>query len=660
MDLDELCINTIRCLSIDGVEAAGCGHPGMPMGMAPAAYVLWTKIMKHNPDNPKWVNRDRFILSAGHGSMLLYSLLHLSGYKLSLEELKNFRQLDSLTPGHPEYGETPGVELTTGPLGQGLASAVGMAIAQKHGAAYFNRPKQEIIDYHIYVIAGDGCLQEGISSEASSLAGHLGLNNLVVIYDDNQITIDGKTELSFTENVKQRYESYGWKVFQIDGDGNDIQQIESVLTQGKSEKRLPVLIQLKTKIGFGSPNKQGTAGAHGAALGKDEIDLTKKAYHWSSDQTFFIPEAVAEVFLNAKQKGAQWEADWLNTFETYKSGFPQEAKTFETAIAGKYSENFEQIFPYFEQGQKMATRQASGKILQDIMPKLPLVMAGSADLTPSNNTWFEGAKDFQKESPDGRYIRYGVREHAMGAIQNGIALSGYLRTYAATFLCFSDYMRPAIRLAALSNYPSIFVFTHDSIGLGEDGPTHQPVEHLAALRAIPNLTVIRPADANETVEAWKVALKNKGPTALILTRQAIPVLQAHAKETQNGAYRLQKQENVDLLLLSSGSEVHLCVDATAILLKEGIQAQVVSMPSWELFEKQSTEYQQQVLPPTVKKRIAVEAAVGLGWEKYIGFEGQFIGMHGFGASAPAKDLFRKFGIAVDAIVAEAKKMIAYN
>lgn len=666
-ELDELCINTIRCLAMDAVQKAKSGHPGMPMGMAPAAYVLWTKHLRHNPRNPKWVNRDRFVLSAGHGCMLLYALLHLTGYDLSLEEIKNFRQWGSKTPGHPEYGHTPGVEVTTGPLGQGISNAVGMAIAEKYLAAYFNREGFPIIDYRVYVIAGDGCLMEGISSEASSLAGTLGLNNLVVLYDDNHISIDGSTDLTFTEDVARRYEAYGWFVQTVGGDGNDLHAIDRALVAAQNERHRPSLIKLRTHIGYGSPNKQDTADAHGSPLGEDEVKLTKKRLGWDPELKFHIPDEALRIFRRAVEEGARRESEWKELLSGYERAFPELARQFRRAAERKLPENWETLWkeslPAFDPAMPLATREAQGKLLDALMPKLPLVLGGSADLTPSNNTKFKGSTDFSKDNRLGRYIRYGVREHAMGAVMNGIAVSDLLIPYGGTFLVFSDYMRPAIRLAALSRYPTIFVYTHDSIGLGEDGPTHQAVEHFASLRAMPGLVVLRPADANETAYAWKFALEHRsGPVVLALTRQKLPVLDqtkyASAANVARGAYVLIGDERPQVILIGTGSEVHVALKAYDHLTVEGIRARVISMPSWELFEQQSADYKEKVLPSSVKARVAVEAGVKLGWERYIGERGEFIGMSSFGASAPVDVVFKGFGITAEAVVAAAKRMLA--
>ena len=659
-ELDELCVQTIRFLSIEGVQKAKSGHPGMPMGMAPAAYVLWTRHLKFNPANPQWHNRDRFVLSAGHGSMLLYSLLYLTGFDMSLDDLKNFRQLGSKTPGHPEYEPKHGIEATTGPLGQGTSNAVGMAIAQKYLASYFNRDGFDIIDYKIYTIASDGDLEEGVSSEASSLAGHLGLNNLIVIYDDNHITIDGDTDLAFTEDTAMRYKAYGWNVIVVGGDGNDMETFEKALKKAKKEKNRPTIIKLRSHIAYGSPNKQDTAESHGAPLGEDEIKLIKKNFGWDPEKSFHVPEESLNHMREAVEKGKKAEAAWSRKFKKYAQAYPELAQQFRDAAAGKLSVNLSDILPKFEPGSSIATRQASGKVLDAVMPKLPLVIGGSADLTPSNNTKFAGAKDFQKGAWDGRYIRYGIREHAMGSLMNGISVSGLARAYGGTFLVFADYMRPAIRMAALSKYPTIFVFTHDSIGVGEDGPTHQPVEHFAALRAIPNLLVFRPADANETAQVWKYALEHRdGPVTMFLTRQGLPVLDqskyGSAANVSKGAYVLAAEDKPNVLLLATGSEVSLALEARAKLAAEGIKAAVISMPCWELFERQGQAYKDSVLPPTVKARVGIEAGIELGWKKWLGDKGIFIGMSSFGASAPAKVCFEKFGITAGNVVAAAKK-----
>ncbi len=646
---------------MDGVQAAKSGHPGMPMGMAPAAYTIWTRFLHHSPSNPAWLNRDRFVLSAGHGSMLIYSLLHLTGYDLPLEDLKRFRQLNSKCAGHPERGHCPGVEVTTGPLGQGISNGVGMAIAQKHLAAKFNKEGFNLFDHHIYVIAGDGCLQEGVSSEACSLAGHLGLDNLIVIYDDNHITIDGETDLSFTEDRAKRFEAYGWHVQKVGGDGNDCEAIAAALEKARAEKGRPSIIQLRTHIGYGSPNFQDTHTAHGAPLGEDEIKLIKKNFGWDPEVSFHIPAEVKEHMSQAVAKGKALEEQWNELFAAYEKQYPELAAKIKTAQAGKLAVDIDSLLPKFEAGTALATRSASGKTLAAVMPTLDMVIGGSADLTPSNNTWYPGASDYQKATPEGRYLRFGVREHAMGAIMNGITSSDLLRVYGATFLVFSDYMRGAIRVAAIAKHPVIYVFTHDSIGVGEDGPTHQPVEHFASLRAIPDLLVIRPADANETAQAWKYALTHTdGPVALMLTRQNLPVIDqtkyGSATQLEKGAYVLKASDNPDILLLASGSEVPLVMEAAEQLAAEGISAQVVSMPCWELFEKQDKAYKDKVLPPSCRARVGVEAGMDQGWYKYLGLDGIFIGMNSFGTSGPFKQCFEYFGITIQAVVDAARKI----
>jgi transketolase len=657
--LDELCVQTIRFLSVDGVQAAKSGHPGMPMGMAAAAYALWMRHLRHNPADPKWINRDRFVLSAGHGSMLLYSLLHLCGYDLPLEELKRFRQWGSKTAGHPEYGLTPGVEVTTGPLGQGIANAVGMAIAQKYLAARYNTDAHSIFDYMIYTICGDGCMQEGVSGEASSLAGHLGLDNLVVLYDDNHITIDGQTDLSFSEDVAARYRAYGWHVIEIGGDGHDIDALDKALDFAKAQSERPTLIKFRSLIGFGSPTMQGSSKVHGAPLGEEEIKLMKKQFGWDPEKTFYVPDEVARHMSQCKSKGAALQAEYQTRFEAWAKANPALAKELSDALTGKVSVDASAL-PTFDPQKPLATRAASGKTLDALMPSMPLVLGGSADLTPSNNTRFKDAQDFSRTCRTGRYIRYGVREHAMAAIMNGIAVSGIVRPYGGTFLVFADYMRGAVRLAAMSHYPTIFVFTHDSIGVGEDGPTHQPVETLASLRTFPNLKVFRPADANETALMWKYIFEhNDGPMATALTRQALPILDPTQypgmKDFEKGAYVLVKVDKPDVLLLATGSEVQLALAAGETLAAEGIKAQVVSMPCWELFEAQDAAYKESVIPSAVKARVGVEAGVRLGWDRWLGSCGEFVGMHTFGASGPFKVCFEKFGITAEAVVAAAKK-----
>ena len=659
--LDDLCIQTIRFLSVEAIQAAKSGHPGMPMGMAAAAYSIWTRHMNHAPSNPQWANRDRFVLSAGHGSMLLYSLLSLTGYGLTVDELKNFRQWGSRTAGHPEYGMCPGVEATTGPLGQGLSNAVGMAMAQKYYAARYNKDGFNLYDNSIFVISGDGCLQEGITSEASSFAGHQALDNLIVIYDDNHVTIDGNTEISFTEDVVARYKAYGWNVEVVDGDGvNNIAALDKAIEAAKAQTKAPTLIKFRSTIGFGSPNMAGTSKVHGAPLGDEEIKLMKEAFGWDTEKSFFVPDEVKEHMGSAVEKGKALVEAYDKLFADYAVKYPELAKEITDAKEGKLPINLDDYLPKFEAGGAMATRKASGTTLGALMPHLPLVIGGSADLTPSNNTWFDGAEDYQKDNRTGRYVRYGVREHAMAAIMNGLAVSG-LKPYGGTFMVFSDYMRGSIRLAALSHYPTIFVCTHDSIGVGEDGPTHQPVEHVASLRTIPNLLVFRPGDANETAQSWKFALENNEPCVLALTRQNMPNIDqdkyGSAAGVAKGAYVLVPQDNPDVLLLATGSEVQLAVTAAEKLAAEGVKAQVVSMPCWELFEKQSQEYKDSVLPPSVEARVGVEAGVDQGWYKWLGLKGEFIGMSSFGASGPQQTCFEKFGITVDDVVAAAKKTI---
>ncbi len=665
-DLDALCINTIRCLAMDAVQKAKSGHPGMPMGMAPAGYVLWTRHLRHNPRNPHWVNRDRFVLSGGHGCMLLYSLLHLTGYDLSLDEIRNFRQWGSKTPGHPEYGHTAGVEATTGPLGQGISNAVGMALAEKYLSAYFNRDGFPVVDYKIFVFAGDGDLMEGVASEACSLAAHLALDNIVVVYDNNHISIDGSTSLSFTEDVGARFAAYGWNVMRVETDGNDPAAIDDAITKAKNATGKPTIIVHRTHIGFGSPNKHDTAEAHGSPLGDEEVALTKSAYGWDPEKKFYVPDAALAVYRREVEKGAAREQAWATLFASYATAYPDKAAEFKQAAEGKLPANWDAIWESckiaFDPSTSLATREAQGKVLDVLMPKLPLVIGGSADLTPSNNTRFKGVADVTPENRLGRYVRYGVREHAMAAAMNGIALSKLLIPYGGTFFAFSDYMRPSIRMAAISRYPTIFVFTHDSIGLGEDGPTHQPVEQLAALRAMPGLIILRPADANETQWTWKFALEHRsGPVLLLLSRQKVPVLDqtkfGPASQISRGAYVLADADQPRVLLIGTGTEVHLCLAAYEELKNQGIPARVVSMVSWELFEQQSAEYRDQVLPPGISARVAVEAGVRAGWDRYIGSKGAFIGMSTFGASAPYAVAYEKFGITSKAVVEAAKRVL---
>ena len=664
MKLDDLCINTIRVLSAECVEKANSGHPGMPMGAAPMAYVLWTEFLKHNPRHPAWFNRDRFVLSAGHGSMLLYSLLHLTGYDLPLSELLNFRQWESKTPGHPEYGLTPGAETTTGPLGQGFANGVGMAIAERFLAATFNRPGFEIINHFTYAVVSDGDLMEGISHEAASLAGHLGLGKLIYLYDDNHISIEGSTDLAFTEKRTARFEAYGWHVQQVE-DGNDLDAIEKAIVSAQKETQKPSLIAVRTHIGYGSPNKQDKASAHGEPLGKEELKLTKQKLGWPLEPEFYVPDEALKVFRAAVEQGETEEARWISLLEGYRKAFPDPAKEMDRWMKGDLPEGWEKDIPGFPADPKgSATRAASGSVLNALSKRIRNLLGGSADLAPSNQTLIKGEGDFQAEHFGQRNLRFGVREHGMGGILNGMALHGGLIPYGGTFLIFSDYMRPAIRLAALMDLKVIYVFTHDSIGLGEDGPTHQPVEQLAALRAIPNLTVIRPCDAAETAEAWRFALSHKsGPVALVLTRQGVPVLDrsvfAPADGLQRGAYVLadSPKGKPDLLLVASGSEVHIAIEAAAKLAQKGISSRLVSMPSWELFDKQPDAYQRDVLSREIKPRIAIEAGRTQGWWRYVGEKGDVVGLDHFGASAPYKVLYEKFGITVDRVVEKALKLL---
>ena len=658
--LDQLCVNTIRMLSADCVENAHSGHPGMPMGAASMAYVLWTRFLRHHPLKPNWPDRDRFVLSAGHGSMLLYSLLHLTGYDLPLEELKNFRQWESKTPGHPEHGITPGVETTTGPLGQGFANGVGMAIAERFLAARFNRPEHTLVDHYTYGIISDGDLMEGVSHEAASLAGHLGLGKMIYLYDDNRISIEGSTDITFTEDRIARFKAYGWHVQSV-ADGNDLAAVEKAITAAQKETQRPSIIAVRTHIGFGSPNKQDTASAHGEPLGPDEIVRTKENLGWPLDPPFFIPDDALNQFRQAVDKGKQLEETWQQTLRSYQEAYPEHAQKWQEWLNGELPHNWDKDIPQFPADPKgTATRVASGTVLNALAPYMANLIGGSADLAPSTKTLINDEGEFQTAQFDGRNFRFGVREHGMGSILNGMALHGGLIPYGATFLVFSDYMRPAIRLAALTELKVIYVFTHDSIGLGEDGPTHQPVEHLAALRAIPNLTVIRPCDASETTEAWRTALKHKnGPVALALSRQNVPTLDrkilASADGLQQGAYILRDPPNgnPDIILLASGSEVQLALEAAQKITDEGFAARVVSMPCWELFNQQPETYQHQVLPPEITARVAIEAGCSQGWHQYTGHKGEVVALDHFGASAPYKVLYEKFGITVDQVVEKA-------
>src|SRR5688572_298515 len=665
-NLDQLCINTIRTLSLDGVQKAHSGHPGLPLGMAPAAYVLWTKFLRHNPKNPKWFNRDRFLLSAGHGSMLIYSLLHLTGYDLPLEELKNFRQLHSKTPGHPENILTPGVEITTGPLGQGFANGVGMGIASAHLAAKFNRPGHSVIDHFIYAIVSDGDLMEGVSYESASLAGHLKLSNLIYLYDDNQVTIDGPTSLAFSEDVTRRFESCGWEVSMVE-DGNDLAAIEDAIRGAQSVKDKPKLIRIKTIIGYGMP-KQGTSKAHSDAPGEDAVKETKRNLDWPENKHFFIPKEVLAHFRTAVKRGPQLEKDWEADVKSYSKAFPELGKTLRDTRAGRLPENWEKALPKFDNVEAKATRAYSGEVINAIADVIPQMIGGSGDLTPSNNTYIKTSADLQADRYSNRNIHFGVREHAMGSTMNGMALYGSMIPFGGTFQTFSDYMRPAIRLAALSQVQVIYVFTHDSIGLGEDGPTHQSVEHLAALRAIPNLAVIRPCDAHEVREAWRAALnRSDAPTAFALSRQKVGLIDrkkfGDAKGLHKGGYVLAEAEGKNrraakpkLILIATGSEVGLAIEAREKLTARGIPTRVVSMPCWEFFDEQSAKYKESVLPTNVKARLAIEAGVSLGWHKYIGPAGDTLTVDRFGASAPAEDVFRDYGFTVENVIKKAKKL----
>lgn len=653
--IDKLCADTIRTLSMDAVQKANSGHPGMPMGMADVAYVLWTKYLKHNPSNPDWADRDRFILSAGHGSMLIYSLLHLTGYGVSLDDIKQFRQLHSNTAGHPEFGVTPGVEMTTGPLGQGFATGIGMAMAEKFLASTFNKPEYELINHYTYAIVSDGDLMEGISHEAASLAGHLKLNKLIYLYDANSISIDGSTDLAFTENVAKRFEAYDWDVQEIDG--HDHLQISNAI-QIAQNSELPSIIICRTKIGFGSPNKEGKASSHGSPLGEEEIKATKDGYGWDSEKQFFIPDEALHEFRKQVTKGNQVEESWNSLFESYAIKFNDDAVELVRWLSRDLPDNLEQLLPVFEADEKgMATRATSGKVLNALKDAIPNMLGGSADLEGSVKTNLTNKGVFNALNYAGRNTHYGVREHAMAAAMNGMALHDGVIPFGGTFFVFTDYCRPAIRLAALMKVPSIFVMTHDSIGLGEDGPTHQPIEHLASLRAMPNVLVLRPGDANEVSYAWKLALENEnGPTVLVLTRQNIPIQERNtnnpARLTEKGGYILidSEKETPDAILIGTGSELHLAVDAQKVLKDKGVEVRVVSLPSWELFSMQSEEYQRLVLPDTVTNRVAIEAGSTLGWERYVGQQGLIIGIDTFGESAPYQELFEHFGITVEKIV----------
>ena len=662
--LEQLAINTIRFLSVDGVQKANSGHPGMPMGCAPIGYTLYAKYMRHNPANPKWLNRDRFILSAGHGSMLLYSLLHLCGYDLPLGQLKQFRQWGSITPGHPEYGLTPGVETTTGPLGQGFANAVGMAIAQAHLGSLFNKEDIKILDHFIYGICSDGEMMEGISHEAASLAGHLKLGKIIFFYDDNKITIDGPTSLAFSEDVGKRFEAYNWHVQHVE-DVNDLSSLETALKNAQSETSKPSLIITRTHIGFGSPNKHDSASSHGSPLGVEEVKLTKKNLGWPEEPNFLIPDEVANYFKTVKEKGILLEKEWNDLFKQYENKYPDDARYFKKIMNGDFGEEWKTKLPIFpDEGKKIATRTSSGKVLNTIAPYLTTLIGGSADLHPSTDTFLKEFGSFSADNYRARTIHYGIREHAMGAILNGMAIYGGVIPFGATFFIFSDYLRPVIRLASISKIKPIYVFTHDSIGVGEDGPTHEPVEQTASLRAIPKVIVIRPADANESAYAWRYAIEHKGsPVAILLTRQGLPVLDQNkypsAEGLLRGAYVLLDCAGApEVILMASGSEVSISLQAADKLKAEGIKIRVVSFPSWELFEQQPEEYKENILPSNVKARVSVEAGVKMGWEKYVGDFGECISVEKFGASAPVDVVMEKYGFTPEHVYEIAKKTLA--
>jgi transketolase len=657
-NLDQLCVNTIRTLAMDAVQKANSGHPGLPLGMADAAYVLWTHFLKHNPADPAWPDRDRFVLSAGHGSTLLYSLLHLTGYDLPLEQLQQFRQWGSRTPGHPEYGETPGVETTTGPLGQGFANGVGLALAERMLAAAFNRPGFEIVDHYTYAIVSDGDLMEGISHEAASLAGHLGLGKLVYLYDDNHITIEGSTALAFSEDVARRFEAYGWHVQRVDG--HDRVAVAEAIRQARAETERPSLIICRTHIGYGSPNKQDTSAAHGEPLGVDEVRRTKEALGWPPDAQFLIPDEALAHFRTALDRGADAQGEWEALFDSYAEQYPDLAAEWQRRLAGELPAGWEESLPAFKpQEGPLATRAAGGKIMEALAPVLPELVGGSADLHPSTKTYLKQYEAVRKGEYSGRNLHFGIREHAMGGILNGLALHGGFQVYGSTFAVFADYMRPSIRLAALMRLPVIYVFTHDSIFVGEDGPTHEPVEQIASLRAIPGLTVLRPADANETAAAWRLIIEQRdGPLALLLSRQGLPILPGtNAEGVARGGYVIADAENPRLILIATGSEVAVALGAQKLLAEEGIAARVVSLPSWELFDAQPLAHRDAVLPPDVTARVAVEAGVPFGWERYVGSQGVIVALDHFGASAPYKVLAEKFGFTAGAVAARAKSLL---
>jgi transketolase len=659
-EIKTLAVNTIRTLSIDAVQKANSGHPGMPLGCAPIVYHLYKNVIKHNPDNPNWINRDRFILSAGHGSMLLYSVLHLCGYDISLNDLKSFRQWGSKTPGHPEYKHTPGVEMTTGPLGQGFATAIGMAVARDYLAALFNENVVKIFDHFIFCLCSDGDLMEGISHEAASFAGHQKLGKLIYFYDDNGITIDGETNLTFSDDVEKRFLSYNWNVFRIN-DVNNLEELDEITNKAIKNSDKPVLIICKSIIGYGSPNKQNKSSSHGSPLGEEEVKLTKRNLNWAWEEEFYIPEEVKQHFEEVKINGSRSEENWKKLVESYFEKYPEKSDLLYQYLENKINNEWENNLPIF--ADSMATRQASGKVISELSKQIPFLIGGSADLSESNNTYVKDAGVFSLSNRSGRNIHFGVREHAMAAILNGIALHSNLIPFGGTFVIFSDYLKPSLRLAALMGIKVIYVFTHDSIGLGEDGPTHQPVEQLVSLRAVPNNIVIRPCDANEVVEAWKFAIKHKdGPVSIILTRQKVKTLDrdkfAHQQGLNFGAYILKDSNKKDLILMASGSEVELALNAAEELEKKGFGVRVVSFPSWEIFELQNDEYKRKILPDNIKNRIVIEAGRSIGWEKYIGDKGIAITIESFGASAPEKILFEKFGFTVDNIVNKSLKLLS--
>jgi len=662
--MDELCINALRFLAVDAVQEAESGHPGMPMGAATMAYVLWDRFLKHNPENPNWVDRDRFVLSAGHASAMLYSLLYLTGYSLPLEEIKKFRQWGSLTPGHPEYGFTPGVEVTTGPLGQGFANGVGMAIAERWLAEHYNRLEHRIIDHYTYAICSDGDMMEGVSSEAASLAGTLKLDKLIYLYDDNSISIEGSTDITFTEDVAQRFKGYGWQVVGP-VDGMDITAVDSAIRIAQNEKSRPSLIICRTVIGYGSPHKAGTGSAHGEPLGEEEVIMAKKQLGWQYEEPFTIPAEALNHFQQAKERGRRQQAEWQAEMVAYSSAYPDAARQLELDLSGDLPTGWDRGLNslFLSEDKPMATREASGRIMNMISPRLHALVGGSADLAPSTKTILKEKGHFGIENYRGHNLHFGVREHVMGCIASGMARHSGVIPYVATFLIFYDYMRPPVRLAAMMGQRVIYIFTHDSIGLGEDGPTHQPIEHLAGMRAVPNLTVIRPADATETVEAWKIALKNwRRPTAIILTRQKLPVLDrtklTTASGVQRGGYVLwQASASPKVILIGTGSEVHIALEAGKMLQQKGVAASVVSLPSWDLFNAQTKEYRNSILPPGVKARVSIEAAATLGWQKYVGNEGVAIGIDRFGASAPYKEIYQHLGLTAQSMVDEAEKLL---